>query len=224
MSILNELAGNSFMIFCSTCNNAQRVALLLRNLGITAIPLHGQMSQVTATEESDTNTVLMSKTFCLSLFLFCFIPYSLSGSSSLSWSEQTSRSAQQVQIEVSIGAAGDRRGIQRTRHSSCGLRHQLRHPHTLEGTLVLTFTLLVHLMISLFGFDLTACLSAIVGLYPQSRTNSQSRTVWEIHHFCHSVRFLTSNHISSLMMFDWIKLTCSVIIGMMWSSSSESKA
>lgn len=46
VSILNELAGNSFIIFCSTCNNAQRVALLLRNLGITAIPLHGQMSQV----------------------------------------------------------------------------------------------------------------------------------------------------------------------------------
>ncbi|XP_053299664.1 probable ATP-dependent RNA helicase DDX47 [Pleuronectes platessa] len=45
VSIVNELAGNSFMIFCSTCNNAQRVALLLRNLGITAIPLHGQMSQ-----------------------------------------------------------------------------------------------------------------------------------------------------------------------------------
>uniref|UniRef100_A0A8D0A3M4 RNA helicase n=1 Tax=Sander lucioperca TaxID=283035 RepID=A0A8D0A3M4_SANLU len=43
VSILNELAGNSFIIFCSTCNNAQRVALLLRNLGITAIPLHGQM-------------------------------------------------------------------------------------------------------------------------------------------------------------------------------------
>nr|DBA18302.1 TPA: hypothetical protein GDO54_016568 [Pyxicephalus adspersus] len=45
--ILNELAGNSFMIFCSTCNNTQRVSLLLRNLGFTAIPLHGQMSQVT---------------------------------------------------------------------------------------------------------------------------------------------------------------------------------
>ncbi|XP_072277056.1 probable ATP-dependent RNA helicase DDX47 [Pyxicephalus adspersus] len=43
--ILNELAGNSFMIFCSTCNNTQRVSLLLRNLGFTAIPLHGQMSQ-----------------------------------------------------------------------------------------------------------------------------------------------------------------------------------
>ncbi|XP_073429100.1 probable ATP-dependent RNA helicase DDX47 isoform X3 [Dendrobates tinctorius] len=43
--ILNELAGNSFMIFSSTCNNTQRVALLLRNLGFTAIPLHGQMSQ-----------------------------------------------------------------------------------------------------------------------------------------------------------------------------------
>ncbi|NWS60937.1 DDX47 helicase, partial [Chunga burmeisteri] len=43
--ILNELAGNSFMIFCSTCSNTQRTALLLRNLGFTAIPLHGQMSQ-----------------------------------------------------------------------------------------------------------------------------------------------------------------------------------
>ncbi|XP_074866901.1 putative ATP-dependent RNA helicase DDX47 isoform X3 [Carettochelys insculpta] len=43
--ILNELAGNSFMIFCSTCNNTQRTALMLRNLGFTAIPLHGQMSQ-----------------------------------------------------------------------------------------------------------------------------------------------------------------------------------
>ena len=44
--ILNELAGNSFIIFTNTCNNTQRVALLLRNLGFTAIPLHGQMSQV----------------------------------------------------------------------------------------------------------------------------------------------------------------------------------
>lgn len=43
--LLNELAGNSFMVFCSTCSNTQRTALLLRNLGFTAIPLHGQMSQ-----------------------------------------------------------------------------------------------------------------------------------------------------------------------------------
>ncbi|XP_077268280.1 putative ATP-dependent RNA helicase DDX47 [Temnothorax americanus] len=43
--ILNELAGNSFMIFCGTCNNTVRTALLLRNLGFTAVPLHGQMSQ-----------------------------------------------------------------------------------------------------------------------------------------------------------------------------------
>lgn len=43
--ILNELAGNSFMVFCSTCANTMRNALLLRNLGFTAIPLHGQMSQ-----------------------------------------------------------------------------------------------------------------------------------------------------------------------------------
>ncbi|KAG5881972.1 hypothetical protein JTB14_006010 [Gonioctena quinquepunctata] len=43
--ILNEMAGNSFMIFCSTCNNTMRTALMLRNLGLTAVPLHGQMSQ-----------------------------------------------------------------------------------------------------------------------------------------------------------------------------------
>jgi ATP-dependent RNA helicase DDX47/RRP3 len=44
--ILNELAGNSFIIFCSTCANTQRVSFMLRNLGFTAIPLHGQMTQV----------------------------------------------------------------------------------------------------------------------------------------------------------------------------------
>ncbi|XP_058803406.1 ATP-dependent RNA helicase DDX47 [Phymastichus coffea] len=43
--ILNELSGNSFMIFCSTCNNTMRTALLLRNLGFMAVPLHGQMTQ-----------------------------------------------------------------------------------------------------------------------------------------------------------------------------------
>ncbi|XP_018322169.1 probable ATP-dependent RNA helicase DDX47 [Agrilus planipennis] len=43
--ILNEMAGNSFMIFCSTCNNTIRTALMLRNLGFTAVPLHGQMNQ-----------------------------------------------------------------------------------------------------------------------------------------------------------------------------------
>lgn len=43
--LLNESAGNSFMVFCSTCNNTLRTALLLRNLGLTAVPLHGQMSQ-----------------------------------------------------------------------------------------------------------------------------------------------------------------------------------
>ncbi|XP_053676927.1 probable ATP-dependent RNA helicase DDX47 [Anopheles nili] len=43
--VLNELAGNSFMIFCSTCNNTVRTALMLRALGLAAVPLHGQMSQ-----------------------------------------------------------------------------------------------------------------------------------------------------------------------------------
>merc|ERR1712096_588806 len=43
--ILNELAGNSFMIFCSTCSATLRLSLMLRSLGFTAIPLNGQMSQ-----------------------------------------------------------------------------------------------------------------------------------------------------------------------------------
>jgi len=43
--ILNELAGNSFMIFSSTCAATVKIALMLRSLGFTAIPLNGQMSQ-----------------------------------------------------------------------------------------------------------------------------------------------------------------------------------
>lgn len=43
--IVNELAGNSFIIFCATCISTVRVALLLRNLGLSAVPLHGQMTQ-----------------------------------------------------------------------------------------------------------------------------------------------------------------------------------
>ncbi|XP_075220014.1 putative ATP-dependent RNA helicase DDX47 isoform X2 [Lycorma delicatula] len=43
--LLNEMAGNSFMVFCSTCNNTMSTALMLRNLGLAAVPLHGQMSQ-----------------------------------------------------------------------------------------------------------------------------------------------------------------------------------
>ena len=39
------MVGNSFMVFSNTCSNTQRIALLLRNLGFTAIPLHGQMGQ-----------------------------------------------------------------------------------------------------------------------------------------------------------------------------------
>lgn len=43
--VLNEMAGNSFMIFCSTCANTIKTALMIRNLGMSAVPLHGQMSQ-----------------------------------------------------------------------------------------------------------------------------------------------------------------------------------
>ena len=43
--LVNELAGNSMIIFVTTCHNAQKLALILRSLGFEAIPLHGQMSQ-----------------------------------------------------------------------------------------------------------------------------------------------------------------------------------
>ncbi|KAF9161939.1 ribosomal RNA processing protein [Actinomortierella ambigua] len=43
--LLNELAGNSTIVFSRTCNDTQRLTLLLRNLGFPAIPLHGQLSQ-----------------------------------------------------------------------------------------------------------------------------------------------------------------------------------
>ncbi|XP_039292457.1 probable ATP-dependent RNA helicase DDX47 [Nilaparvata lugens] len=43
--LLNEMAGNSFMVFCATCAGTMRTALMLRNLGLSVVPLHGQMSQ-----------------------------------------------------------------------------------------------------------------------------------------------------------------------------------
>jgi ATP-dependent RNA helicase DDX47/RRP3 len=44
--ILNEKAGNTFIIFCSTCQTVLKTTLMLRHLGFPALPLHGQMSQV----------------------------------------------------------------------------------------------------------------------------------------------------------------------------------
>lgn len=43
--LANECKSKSMLVFVSTCNNAQRLALLLRNLGLSAICLHGQMNQ-----------------------------------------------------------------------------------------------------------------------------------------------------------------------------------
>lgn len=43
--IVNELSGNSIIIFSTTCASAQKLALMLRNLGFPAIALHGQMTQ-----------------------------------------------------------------------------------------------------------------------------------------------------------------------------------
>lgn len=42
---MNEFSGQSMLVFVSTCNSAQRLTLMLRNLGLQAVCLHGQMSQ-----------------------------------------------------------------------------------------------------------------------------------------------------------------------------------
>ncbi|ODQ80977.1 hypothetical protein BABINDRAFT_46598 [Babjeviella inositovora NRRL Y-12698] len=43
--LLEKHAGKSIIIFTRTCAHAQRTSLLARNLGFSAIPLHGQLSQ-----------------------------------------------------------------------------------------------------------------------------------------------------------------------------------
>ena len=43
--LLNEMGGNSVIVFTTTCNTTARLAFMLRNLGFPALPLHGQMSQ-----------------------------------------------------------------------------------------------------------------------------------------------------------------------------------
>lgn len=42
--LMNELAGNSAIIFTRTCNDCQRIAMMLKNLGFPAVPLHGQLT------------------------------------------------------------------------------------------------------------------------------------------------------------------------------------
>lgn len=43
--LINEFGGKKILVFGATCNNVQRLALMLRNLGFPAVSLHGQMSQ-----------------------------------------------------------------------------------------------------------------------------------------------------------------------------------
>ena len=43
--LLNEMAGQTVIIFVRTCNDTQRIAYMLRALGFKGLPLHGQMSQ-----------------------------------------------------------------------------------------------------------------------------------------------------------------------------------
>ncbi|KAG8954569.1 ribosomal RNA processing protein [Tulasnella sp. 419] len=43
--LVNELAQNSIIIFTRTVQDSQRVSVLLRKLGFSAIPLHGKLSQ-----------------------------------------------------------------------------------------------------------------------------------------------------------------------------------
>ncbi|KAL6597762.1 hypothetical protein ACP70R_046567 [Stipagrostis hirtigluma subsp. patula] len=43
--VLNEMRGNTIMIFVRTCESTRLLALMLRNLGFNAISISGQMSQ-----------------------------------------------------------------------------------------------------------------------------------------------------------------------------------
>lgn len=43
--LANEFPGQSAVIFTRTVNETQRIAILLRTLGLGAVPLHGQLSQ-----------------------------------------------------------------------------------------------------------------------------------------------------------------------------------
>ncbi|KAJ3204815.1 ribosomal RNA processing protein [Dinochytrium kinnereticum] len=43
--LLNELAGQTAIVFTLTCNSARKLSLMLRNLGFQAVCLHGQMTQ-----------------------------------------------------------------------------------------------------------------------------------------------------------------------------------
>lgn len=43
--LLNEMSGSTTMVFTRTCESTRRLALILRNLGLDAIPISGQMSQ-----------------------------------------------------------------------------------------------------------------------------------------------------------------------------------
>lgn len=42
---LTEVAGATLMLFTRTCDATRKLALMLRNLGFDAIPIHGQMAQ-----------------------------------------------------------------------------------------------------------------------------------------------------------------------------------
>jgi ATP-dependent RNA helicase DDX47/RRP3 len=43
--LLNEFAGQSMMVFAATCASAQKISLMLNNLGFKSVCLHGQMGQ-----------------------------------------------------------------------------------------------------------------------------------------------------------------------------------
>jgi len=45
VSILTDVAGSTTIIFTATCNSSARITLMLRNLGFSAIPINGDMSQ-----------------------------------------------------------------------------------------------------------------------------------------------------------------------------------
>ena len=67
MYLLNEIAGQSTIIFTQTCNNAILIALMLRQLGFGAMALHGKMPQVHFVGNFCFPSVLSMRPRCISV-------------------------------------------------------------------------------------------------------------------------------------------------------------
>lgn len=146
VSVLNELAGNSVMVFCGTCSNAQRCPFICSSQN---------MAHIHALILYTYSTSMCTRTPTLSIHLFSRLPMqnchfaktSWLSSYPPSWENATGMTealthnhahplalnhpgkeagcSQHVQKQGTIHLGVHRRGKQRAGHPSCGYGHQL---------------------------------------------------------------------------------------------------